>query len=93
MRGRVIYTDTIVSVWLRLAKNNGLDEEVYGMIVNGGDDGDVSRHSSPSFGICVESDGGLTSGNKNSILYGVLCLSFVVYRKKSVLKSERSAVW
>lgn len=53
MRGRVIYTDTIVSVWLRLAKNNGLDEEVYGMIVNGGDDGDVSRHSSPSFGICV----------------------------------------
>ena len=52
MRGRVIYTDTIVSVWLRLAKNNGLDEEVYGMIVNGGDDGDVSRHSSPSFGIC-----------------------------------------
>jgi hypothetical protein len=52
MRGRVIYTDTIVSVWLRLAKNNGLDEEVYGMIANGGDDGDVSRHSSPSFGIC-----------------------------------------
>ena len=55
MRGRVIYTDTIVSVWLRLAKNNGLDEEVYGMIANGGDDGDVSRHSSPSFGICVYS--------------------------------------
>jgi hypothetical protein len=54
MRGRVIYTDTIVSVWLRLAKNNGLDEEVYGMIVNGGDDGNVSRHSSPSFGICVK---------------------------------------
>lgn len=53
MRGRVIYTDTIVSVWLRLAKNNGLDEEVYGMIANGGDDGDVSRHSSPSFGICA----------------------------------------
>jgi hypothetical protein len=53
MRGRVIYTDTIVSVWLRLAKNNGLDEEVYGMIANGGDDGDVSPHSSPSFGICA----------------------------------------
>lgn len=60
MRGRVIYTDTIVSVWLRLAKNNGLDEEVYGMIVNGGDDGDVSRHSSPSFGICENKIGELT---------------------------------
>jgi hypothetical protein len=60
MRGRVIYTDTIVSVWLRLAKNNGLDEEVYGMIANGGDDGDVSRHSSPSFGICDPSLSWLT---------------------------------
>ena len=68
MRGRVIYTDTIVSVWLRLAKNNGLDEEVYGMIVNGGDDGDVSRHSSPSFGICVPEYAEYT----NAVIYGII---------------------
>ena len=44
------------------------------MIVNGGDDGDVSRLPSPPFGICVQNEGALTRRVKNRIIHNVFSL-------------------